>query len=54
MIMVVVGMAVMAVVVARVVEIVLMAVVIEHSSYYTVPKLRHVKRWNKSAAASSP
>ena len=51
MIMVVVGMAVMAVVVARVVEIVLMAVVIEHSSYYTVPKLGHVKCWNRSATA---
>ena len=49
MIMVVVGMAVMAVVVARVVEIVLMTVVIEHSSDYTVPKLGHARRWNKSA-----
>ena len=51
MIMVVVGMAVMAVVVARVVEIVLMTVVIEHSSYYKVPKLGHVRCWNKSATA---
>ena len=44
-------MAVMAVVVARVVEIVHMTVVIEHSSYYTVPKLGHAMCWNKTATA---
>ena len=44
-------MAVMAAVVAREIEIVLMPVVIEHSSYYTVPKLWHVRSWDKSATA---